>query len=209
QRLDLPADWDMGEQPVSALSHDGKLAAQVSKQHLHVWETATGKEVRRVPIVLTPPGPGGRPGTPNILASMEFSPDGKTLAMGNYAGTVLLWDVTAGKERSRLAVKGAGMIWAVAVSPDGKALAASRDQGDRGGIDIWDLTTGIRMRTLPGQAHRLDFFADGKTLASSSQRTAILWNVATGALEAELPTPDLASLNSLALSPDGKTIALG
>ena len=62
------------------------------------------------------------------VASVAFSPDGKTLAAGygvGGGGGVVLWDVAARKRLvdEPLPVK-EGAVWSVAFSPDGKTLAA-------------------------------------------------------------------------------------
>ncbi|MET0645310.1 MAG: caspase family protein [Pyrinomonadaceae bacterium] len=74
------------------------------------------------------------------------------------------------------------LVLAVALSPDGKLVASgSRDQT----IKIWDVATGLELRTLLGHGNtvrRLAFSPDGRKLASAgtSDQTARLWNVETG-----------------------------
>src|SRR5260370_42662386 len=72
---------------------------------------------------LKPPLPGPGKGQTNVVASVAFSPDGKTLASGSADWTIKLWDTTNGQERATL--KGhANCVNSVAFSGEGKTLAA-------------------------------------------------------------------------------------
>ncbi len=111
--------------------------------------------------------------------SVEFSPDGKTLASGGgylgpdlKPGEIMLWDVETGKLRESL--KGhAGGVWSVAFSPDGKTLASgSADKT----IRLWDVPTGRALTTFTGPTdwvRSVVFTPDGKTLASAGNRENI------------------------------------
>lgn len=99
-------------------------------------------------------------------------------------------------------------VRSIAFSPDGKTLASASSDHT---IKLWDVATGIELRTLKG--HSLDvnsvaFSPDGKTLASGSLDSTIkLWDVSTGAELLTLKAPNV--VNSVAFSPDGKTLASG
>ena len=74
------------------------------------------------------------------VPSVVFSPDGKTLASGGGVNSIILWDVTTGKEKATLTRGGEErVVSSVAFSPDGKTLASgSRDHT----IKLWDVATG-------------------------------------------------------------------
>ena len=74
-----------------------------------------------------------------VAANMNLSTDGMTfLASASGDRTVKLWDVATGKERTTLRGH-EGMVYAVAFSPDGKALASV--SGDNT-VKLWDVGTG-------------------------------------------------------------------
>ncbi len=110
---------------------------------------------------------------------MAFSPDGKTLALASYEGTVQLWDVATGKLRETL--KGhSNAVMAVVFSPDGRTLASgSSDQTVR----LWNVETRRELMQLdPGGVElgqwvqSLAFSPDGKQLLAGAGRGAAFWS---------------------------------
>jgi WD40 repeat protein len=100
-----------------------------------------------------------------------------------------------------------GDILAVAYSPDGRRLATG---GADATIRLWDPEAQRTEHRLPGHTggvKALAFRGDGQLLVSgSADGTVRLWDVATGACRRTLAVGG--KVNSLALSPDGRTIAL-
>jgi WD40 repeat protein len=119
--------------------------------------------------------------------SVVFSPDGKTLATGAWAGGARLWNVATHQQTASLS-DGAEAIYSVAFSPDGKTLATGSGTGNGnttgtgGAVQLWDLTTGQQiggpLSRDTGTVASVAFSPDGKTLATGSwDGTARLWDV--------------------------------
>jgi WD40 repeat protein len=128
-----------------------------------VWDVAHRRPVRTFSI-------GG------VLA---LGPDGKTLALGQPDGSIILADAAAGRRRGVLTGHTAP-VSQLAFSPDGATLASVSD--DRTAI-VWDLVTGRARETLRGHAgwiRGVAFSADGRTLATSVEDgTVVLSRVPT------------------------------
>ena len=145
----------------------------------------------------------------DAVASVAFSPDGKTLASGSRDGTVILWNAQTAKAIRKPLTGHTDDVTSIAFSPDGKILASgSRDTT----IILWDVETGALISQL--QEHSDDvtsvaFSPDGKILASGSRDiTIMLWDVETGALTGGL-VGHFDYVTSVAFSPDGKMLASG
>jgi WD40 repeat protein len=143
------------------------------------------------------------------VMSVDFSRDGRTLVSLATNGMIRFWNVGDGKEiAARLALHAAktrlaGNLAAVALSPDGKTVAASLPDGSTRLIDV----SGQEIRRLRSaeQVQALAFSPDGKCLFTG--RTVVQkWDVATGEEISILRQP-AHPLRSLSLSPDGKTVA--
>ena len=83
------------------------------------------------------------------------------------ARTAQVWEVATGKELFKARMTGmGGMVVASAFSPDGDIVALSAGDGP---VDLWEVKTGKRQRTLlgrRGQGARVAFSPDGKTIAT-------------------------------------------
>ena len=103
------------------------------------------------------------------------------------------------------------VILAIAVSPDGKYLAAGIEEGNQS--TVWDLTTQTQVATLdqPGRINAVQFSKDGKLLATgSSETTVYLWNVEDGSFSRAGNTLLVnGEVLSMDFSPDNKHLAVG
>jgi WD40 repeat protein len=177
-----------------AFSPDGKMLLSTgSGQDVRLWDTATGKEVRR----LRAP-----------VRAMALSPDGAFVAASCDEGgkcTFRLWETATGKPHPWPA-KHVGWVNALAFSPDSKTLATAEQ--DRV-IRLWDVGTGKLVGRLQGKqlgVLSVAFSPDGKWLLSGAKdRTICLWKVATGEVAHFLRTKS--PISAVAFSPDGNTFA--
>jgi WD40 repeat protein len=177
----------------AAVSPNGALLAAVTAEgRIRLWDLNTGKAGADLP---------GHTG-PAHLHTLTFSPDSKTLASGGADGQVRLWEVPAGKLAAtlswRFSDKATRWVLALAFHPNGRTLAAggtvrdlakartdSDSQWGKPVIWLWD---------VPGRT--------GKMLAASP---------AYGRSQPQLTGYRIedSGVNSLAYSPDGKTLAVG
>ncbi len=139
---------------------------------------------------------------------MDFSPDGKTLAIGRGSiGSIGLIHADTGTVKWKTSDHEKKVRF-VDFSPDGKTLVSgSLDQTVR----FWDAETGAIIRDLKGHqgmAYAGAYSPDGKTLAVASSKTLTVWDAATDALVHTLEGHD-GAVFCLAFSPDGAEIATG
>lgn len=140
------------------------------------------------------------------FAAVAFSPDGKTLAAANTCGVIQLWDTTKGTPAGTLT--DLQTLVRLAFSPDGKTLVATSWEG---GATLWDVPTASIRAVLKGHTDVIEgvaFSADGKTLATASwDETVKLWDVESTRCKQTIEGSG--TQRSVALSPDGKTLAVG
>jgi WD40 repeat protein/serine/threonine protein kinase len=188
-------------------SPDGKrLATGSVDATAKVWDAADGHELLTLK------------GHTAMVRSVPWSPDGKRLATASNDGTARVWDAVGGREL--LLLKGhTRVVCDVCWSPDGMQLATAGYEGtvkvwdavgDRGLVTIQAHTNGDR-RLVPLQGptnavSALSWSPDGRRLATGSpDRTAKVWEVATGKLLAVQSHPD--AVDSVSWSPDGERLA--
>ena len=210
-----------------AFTPDGKtLAAGVGDWSIRLYDLATGRErlprLRRADTTPTPTmGPGAIEGTqrPRAAACLAFSPDGSLLASGlGWGGSqnllkdwpsIILWDVAAAREIRRFGGH-PYQICALAFSPDGRRLASS---GGEPQARNWDVATGGEVSPRAGHPHGIFAMAvspaDGTVFTLGNDDGLVIhWDPTDGrALEALPLNPQ--RYTSLAVSPDGRTLAIG
>ncbi|HWB00472.1 MAG TPA: c-type cytochrome domain-containing protein, partial [Pirellulales bacterium] len=102
-----------------------------------------------------------------IAPSVDFSPDGKLIAVAGFH-EVLLLDAASGERAARLVGKSA-RIESVRFSPDGKRLAVAGGQpSEEGEIQIWDVATRKLIRSVPAgynTVYGANWSPDGKLIA--------------------------------------------
>jgi WD40 repeat protein len=143
-------------------------------------------------------------------AAVEFSPDGRLLAVTGRGGRVTVWDARTLRAAGELRGLPPQHAQALAFSPDGRLLAGATITGDDASeTQVWDVRshapTRVRFRVL---ASSLAFSPDGRLLAAAGEtgRTQVR-DARSGRLVAALRTADEG--RSVAFSPDGTLLATG
>jgi WD40 repeat protein/transcriptional regulator with XRE-family HTH domain len=115
--------------------------------------------------------------TLSVARSIDLSPDGQTIAVGDTNGNVYLWNISTAQLLDTFSGH-KGWVWSVAFSPDGKTLASSSSDSS---VCIWDVQSGSCLQVLTdhkGCVWSVSFSADGQQLASGSDdKTVRLWNL--------------------------------
>jgi len=139
------------------------------------------------------------------IRDITISPDCQIIASTDGV-TVKLWDLHTGKLMRELVSRGGGLRLALAISPDGKTIAAACKEYS---VAVWNLHTGEYLRTLEYSTEWLHdfksvaFFSDNVTLIAGGTRIVEMWDIRTGKSFNE---PSVGSGDHLALSPNNHLI---
>ena len=153
--------------------------------------------------------------------SVIYSPDGNIIATASSDGTVRLWDAATGQSKAILT--GYMHINTAAYSPDSKTIVTGNQAGK---VHFWNVSTGALKNTFTGDRgiiFDITYAPDGKTIAvvSSYNDRVLLRDAKTGKHKTTLEHFGLIDtiflilqnreydINSIAYSPDGKTIVTG
>jgi WD40 repeat protein len=203
----------------------GQLATGCHDGILRIYDLAKNAVVRQINAHTQP--------TPSPIYAVAWTPDGKAVLSGSLDRSLKLWDAGTGNLIREF--KGyhemdfprghRDAVFCATFNADGKLLATG---GSDRAIKLWNVADGSVVREFrnpafsaamdgpavahPGWVYGLRFTADGKYLVSAGNAPKnhgylAVWAVADGKLHYghELP---LGSFHALALSPDGKSIAL-
>jgi WD40 repeat protein len=143
---------------------DGRhLASLAGPRTLEAWSMDPPTRTRSIPL-------------PALARALDLSPDGQTLAVGEFSGTLRIFGAEA-TDGQTLVGAHRGLVECIAFSPDGTRLASA-------GIDqvlrVYDVKTGVRLGEWQG--HRATVFAlayspDGRWLASGDKEGQVrLWD---------------------------------
>jgi WD40 repeat protein/serine/threonine protein kinase len=201
--LDYPRDrrvlgvtWPPDGRYLATWSDDGRegISGSGTDQRFHtngfsdaskaqIWDTATGVAIRTLPQTDGP---------------LAFSPDGHRLAGVHGRDSVTVWAVETGEEIRTFKMSDADVVESLAFS--NQCLAVGKRARFGNFIELWDMTTGELLATLPGSCPQ--FSPDRQRLAYGLDGRVKLWDV--NPLRETFSFP---ALQPLAFSPDGGRLA--
>jgi RNA polymerase sigma factor (sigma-70 family) len=201
--------WRLGPGGAESVgfSPDGKTIVTANSFYgVTVWDVATGRVLREVPIP-----PDDLSAAPPVQIPAALSADGSTLAWLSKDNVVCVADVASGKTRQRFPVGGPENV-EIALTANGRVLLARAGET----LEVWDTLGGARLlRTkVPGQGPptwqgyrnaRLAVTPDGKTFAwveGEKGGTVHVCDTATGGERLRLKT-DEGPNPRIVLSPGG------
>lgn len=153
-------------------------------------------------------------GHSNGIFASGFSPDGSTFATAGYGKSIRLWNLKGEANRTLgIDQAEAEFVSRLVFSPDGKYLVCGNWNGQ---ISLWRTEKWEAPEQL-GAEHKkpitaLAFSRDNTTMISASLDALRIWNIVTSS-SSKLAAPDSTKVlpvqQSLAFSPDGKTLLSG
>ncbi|MDE0316149.1 MAG: WD40 repeat domain-containing protein [Candidatus Poribacteria bacterium] len=203
---DINPDFKNGHLTAIALSPDKRVLATAidawkKVYPIQIWDADTGERLLTLK------------GNLRRIESLVFSPDGKTLASGEYK-TTKLWDIDT--TTARATFKAPTSSYALAFSPNGKLLASGGDANVR----LWNAETKQEgwqgainkfLPTLTLKGHKagvstLAFSPDGKILLTGSKDGTIrAWDSITGRQQFACPG-HTSEISEIAISDNGNTL---
>ncbi len=181
-----------------ALSNDGKKLAWGVQKGAVLYDLDSRKQT---PLLDNRPR----------VTSLTFSPNGETLAMGLWDGSIVFCDGAGRPLDNKERKHGNEVVNSVAFSPDGRSLASgSRDKT----VIIWDVAARKpRIAPLTGHSNGVSsvaFSPDGKILASGGQdNQIILWSAVTGQPLGIFNNGEAVSCLTFSKDKDGKILVSG
>lgn len=207
--LTLEPEPGGGHVEAVALSPDSKTLAVKRNFSVYLHDAGTGKEIARIQYPTANPY--------STTAVLSFSPDGRRIAVAAATGKAIHLIDIASKEVVQT-LPHANIVYAVAFSPDGKQIVGGGYDSEKNVYfaRMWDSETGKELHRLPfgnGGIRSIAYSSDGTTIAIGGDRyggdplAVKLFDSSTGKERSKIPFPDGSSVKSVAISPDGKTLA--
>ncbi|MHB8627515.1 MAG: nSTAND1 domain-containing NTPase [Aggregatilineales bacterium] len=144
-------------------------------------------------------------GHTDVLRSVAFSPDGRTILSSANDKAVILWDAATGTEIRRFQGH-SDISGTVAYSPDGQTVIAGSDDKT---LILWDIHTGQVLRRFEGHSAAIDhvtFSPDGRmAISGGNDKTLILWDVQSGQSIRQF-VGHSETIGAVVFSPDGRTV---
>lgn len=181
-----------------ALSADGKVVAAGGYDGVRVWDVASGAEIFKCCL-------------DDRIEVLAFAPDGRTLAVGESASVISIWNVFNGRKKASLRGH-TGELNTLVFTQDGKTLAGAADGVQT--ITLWNVPSARQLLSFhvtwddPTGIFHAALRPDGKIVATTSTSGSVkLWDAVRGHELATLTDNDPSW--PVAFSPDGTLLAAG
>ena len=183
-------------------SPDGMTLACGGRDGARLWDASNGRHILDIGL------------TGDFLTGLEFSPDGRRLAVTSQGqsedvpGMTTEWSIETGRGIDVLHGMSAQVVH-TCLSADGRTLVALAQNWE---IGVYDLQPARLRYIIPGP---LGYFADnaalavspdGEMLAVSSGNEALVWRLDTGSLIARHALPP-GLVDHLAFTPEGELLS--
>ncbi len=177
----------------ASFSPDGKMVAAASADNtIELWDVRSRNEL----AILT--------GHSNTVCDARFLMDGSTLVSCSADKSMKFWDLASFRQIASLDLGSAA--WFLALSADGKSVAAGCDDGTATVVDASSRVKRFKLRAHDMASWAVAFSPDCKILATGGcDGTVKLWDLETQTAQV-LRVPMVANV---AFSPDGKTLVTG
>jgi WD40 repeat protein len=178
-------------------------AALLGAESLHRLQTPEGDQVVRAAVDLVPQ-PVMDISFPNRVVTAALAPDGEHVVVAGESGVDLFNCIS----KQRLAhISDDGVVFAVAISPDGKWLLTGDNKGK---INIFDMPSGRPYKQLQveGPVTNIVFTSDGAYFAARSMSSTVnIWAAADASGVAALTHGGI--VQSISFARDGRKLCAG
>lgn len=203
--------------PVLFCDNDKHILAGGGDETICLWDRESGQLIREFKaesgsshkpdvsaLVMTPDGQF-------VIAGYRYNGsqvvDGVSRDVESGADTIRVWNIASG-EQTLAFNKDGGWVSELAVTPDGAYVLSCDWKQDS--VSVWDLNTGIKVTTLPGEASAMDISAGGRYVLLGGYMGFSLVEIGTGTEIRRVNASGIDGwVRSIIFSPDGKNALVG